>query len=130
MPDEARRHVRTEEERQLVADRVETQVTGSPGRVADQLEQPQEATDADEPLITTITPTGCAPTAAGRGMAAPPLSTARCGRPDRHPDGAVTLPREVAAPSGPPVPDRGRRAHRQPAVAAVTPACRRPVPGA
>ncbi|MFF4486134.1 LLM class flavin-dependent oxidoreductase [Streptomyces sp. NPDC001544] len=54
-PDEARAHAWTDEDRALVRDRVDTQFTGSPGRVADQLEQLQEATGADELLITTIT---------------------------------------------------------------------------
>jgi alkanesulfonate monooxygenase SsuD/methylene tetrahydromethanopterin reductase-like flavin-dependent oxidoreductase (luciferase family) len=38
-----------------VADRVDTQFVGSPGQVADRLEQLRDATDADELLITTIT---------------------------------------------------------------------------
>ncbi|MFF0463320.1 LLM class flavin-dependent oxidoreductase [Streptomyces mexicanus] len=54
-PDEARRHVWSEEDRALVRDRVDTQFVGSPGRVADRLEQLREATNADELLITTIT---------------------------------------------------------------------------
>ncbi|TJZ57239.1 LLM class flavin-dependent oxidoreductase [Streptomyces piniterrae] len=54
-PQQARSHVWTDADRALVADRVETQFVGSPGRVADQLEQLQEATGADELLITTIT---------------------------------------------------------------------------
>ncbi|MBY8887621.1 MsnO8 family LLM class oxidoreductase [Streptomyces sp. PTM05] len=54
-PDEARAHVWTDEDRSLVADRVETQFVGSPARVADQLEQLQEATGADELIVTTIT---------------------------------------------------------------------------
>ena len=54
-PGEARAHVWTDEDRELVQDRVDTQFVGSPGRVADQLEQLQEATGADELLITTIT---------------------------------------------------------------------------
>ena len=54
-PQEARAHVWTDEDRELVQDRVDTQFVGSPGRVADQLEQLQEATGADELLITTIT---------------------------------------------------------------------------
>ncbi|MCX5192479.1 LLM class flavin-dependent oxidoreductase [Streptomyces sp. NBC_00249] len=41
----------------LVEDRVETQFVGSPKTVADHLERLQEATGADELLITTITPT-------------------------------------------------------------------------
>ncbi|MFH8618817.1 LLM class flavin-dependent oxidoreductase [Streptomyces sp. NPDC017979] len=45
----------TDADRTLVADRVETQFVGSPGRVADQLEQLQEATAADELIVTTIT---------------------------------------------------------------------------
>ncbi|MFI8304964.1 LLM class flavin-dependent oxidoreductase [Streptomyces sp. NPDC085927] len=45
----------TEEDRALVRDRVDTQFVGSPGSVADRLEQLQEATGADELLITTIT---------------------------------------------------------------------------
>ncbi|MEU3993167.1 LLM class flavin-dependent oxidoreductase [Streptomyces platensis] len=54
-PEQARAHVWTDADRGLVADRVETQFVGSPGRVADQLERLQEATGADELLITTIT---------------------------------------------------------------------------
>ncbi|MFF9910036.1 LLM class flavin-dependent oxidoreductase [Streptomyces sp. NPDC013457] len=54
-PDEALDHAWTEGDLALVADRVDTQFTGSPGRVADQLEQLQEATGADELIITTIT---------------------------------------------------------------------------
>ncbi|MER7925541.1 LLM class flavin-dependent oxidoreductase [Streptomyces sp. NPDC096057] len=54
-PDEARAHVWTDEDRALVQDRVDTQFVGSPTRVADHLEQLQEATGADELLITTIT---------------------------------------------------------------------------
>ncbi|MFD6274908.1 LLM class flavin-dependent oxidoreductase [Streptomyces sp. NPDC060209] len=54
-PEQARAHVWTDADRELVADRVDTQFVGSPGRVADQLEQLQEATEADELLVTTIT---------------------------------------------------------------------------
>ncbi|MFF7231338.1 LLM class flavin-dependent oxidoreductase [Streptomyces sioyaensis] len=54
-PEQARSHVWTDADRALVADRVETQFVGSPDRVADHLEQLQEATGADELLITTIT---------------------------------------------------------------------------
>jgi alkanesulfonate monooxygenase SsuD/methylene tetrahydromethanopterin reductase-like flavin-dependent oxidoreductase (luciferase family) len=54
-PEEARAHVWTDEDRALVQDRLDTQFVGSPGPVADRLEQLQEATGADELLITTIT---------------------------------------------------------------------------
>jgi alkanesulfonate monooxygenase SsuD/methylene tetrahydromethanopterin reductase-like flavin-dependent oxidoreductase (luciferase family) len=54
-PDEARRHRWTDEDRALVADRVQTQVVGSPRTVAARLDQLQEATGADELVITTIT---------------------------------------------------------------------------
>ncbi|MEV6008643.1 LLM class flavin-dependent oxidoreductase [Streptomyces sp. NPDC051976] len=54
-PDEARAHVWSDADRALVQDRVDTQFAGSPRRVADHLEQLQEATGADELLITTIT---------------------------------------------------------------------------
>jgi alkanesulfonate monooxygenase SsuD/methylene tetrahydromethanopterin reductase-like flavin-dependent oxidoreductase (luciferase family) len=54
-PQEARAHTWTDEDRALVADRVDTQFVGSAGQVADQLEQLQEATGADELIITTIT---------------------------------------------------------------------------
>lgn len=54
-PRQARAHTWTDEDRALVADRVETQFVGSPGQVADQLERLQEATGADEMLVTTIT---------------------------------------------------------------------------
>ncbi|MFJ2703686.1 LLM class flavin-dependent oxidoreductase [Streptomyces sp. NPDC087428] len=54
-PDEARAHVWSDADRTLVQDRLETQFVGSPGRVADELARLQEATGADELLITTIT---------------------------------------------------------------------------
>ncbi|WP_418960316.1 LLM class flavin-dependent oxidoreductase [Streptomyces tritici] len=54
-PDEARAHAWTDADRALVADRVDTRFVGSPGRVADDLERLQEATGADELIITTIT---------------------------------------------------------------------------
>jgi alkanesulfonate monooxygenase SsuD/methylene tetrahydromethanopterin reductase-like flavin-dependent oxidoreductase (luciferase family) len=54
-PDEARRHAWSDVDRQLVADRVDTQFVGSPVQVADQLEQLRDATGADELIITTIT---------------------------------------------------------------------------
>ncbi|MDX3745554.1 LLM class flavin-dependent oxidoreductase [Streptomyces sp. AK08-02] len=54
-PDEARSHVWSDADRALVQDRVDTQFVGSPATVADHLEQLQEATGADELLITTIT---------------------------------------------------------------------------
>ncbi|MHA5047054.1 LLM class flavin-dependent oxidoreductase [Streptomyces sp. SD15] len=56
-PAQARAHVWSDGDRALVEDRVQTQFVGSPGRVADQLEQLREATGADELLITTITHT-------------------------------------------------------------------------
>ncbi|TDU73847.1 LLM class flavin-dependent oxidoreductase [Streptomyces sp. KS 21] len=54
-PAEARALPWTEADRTLVADRVETQFVGSARTVADHLERLQEATRADELLITTIT---------------------------------------------------------------------------
>ena len=54
-PKEAREHVWTEADRELVADRVDTQYVGSPIQVADKLEQLRDATEADELLVTTIT---------------------------------------------------------------------------
>ncbi|MFD4245319.1 LLM class flavin-dependent oxidoreductase [Streptomyces sp. NPDC058525] len=54
-PDEARALPWTEADRELVADRVDTQFVGSARTVADHLERLQEATGADELLITTIT---------------------------------------------------------------------------
>jgi luciferase family oxidoreductase group 1 len=54
-PDEARRHAWTDEDRALVADRVDTQFVGSPGQVADKLEQLRDATGANELIVTTIT---------------------------------------------------------------------------
>ncbi len=54
-PAEARRHAWTEADRARVADRVDTQFTGTPGQVADQLERLRDATGADELIITTIT---------------------------------------------------------------------------
>ncbi|MFJ1807510.1 MULTISPECIES: LLM class flavin-dependent oxidoreductase [unclassified Streptomyces] len=54
-PEEARAHTWTDEDRSLVQDRIDTRFVGSPARVADLLEQLQEATGADELLVTTIT---------------------------------------------------------------------------
>jgi alkanesulfonate monooxygenase SsuD/methylene tetrahydromethanopterin reductase-like flavin-dependent oxidoreductase (luciferase family) len=54
-PSEVRAHEWTEEDRALVADRVDTQFVGSARQVADQLSQLQEATGADELVVTTIT---------------------------------------------------------------------------
>ncbi|NED85841.1 MsnO8 family LLM class oxidoreductase [Streptomyces sp. SID11233] len=54
-PDEARAHNWTDADRALVQDRLDTQFVGSPDRVADRLAELQEATGADELLITTIT---------------------------------------------------------------------------
>jgi alkanesulfonate monooxygenase SsuD/methylene tetrahydromethanopterin reductase-like flavin-dependent oxidoreductase (luciferase family) len=54
-PEQGRTHRWTDADRAMVADRVDTQFTGSPKQVADQLEQLQEATGADELIITTIT---------------------------------------------------------------------------
>ncbi|WP_420037130.1 LLM class flavin-dependent oxidoreductase [Streptomyces sp. cg28] len=54
-PDEARSLHWTDEDDGLVRDRIDTRFVGSPGRVADRLAQLQEATDADELLITTVT---------------------------------------------------------------------------
>jgi alkanesulfonate monooxygenase SsuD/methylene tetrahydromethanopterin reductase-like flavin-dependent oxidoreductase (luciferase family) len=54
-PEQARALKWSDEDRELVRDRVDTQFVGSPERVADGLAQLQEATGADELLITTIT---------------------------------------------------------------------------
>jgi alkanesulfonate monooxygenase SsuD/methylene tetrahydromethanopterin reductase-like flavin-dependent oxidoreductase (luciferase family) len=54
-PAQARAHTWTEADRELVADRVETQFVGSPVQVADELERLRDATAADELIITTIT---------------------------------------------------------------------------
>jgi alkanesulfonate monooxygenase SsuD/methylene tetrahydromethanopterin reductase-like flavin-dependent oxidoreductase (luciferase family) len=54
-PGEAARHRWSDEDRELVADRVDSQFVGSPETVAVGLERLQEATGADELVITTIT---------------------------------------------------------------------------
>ncbi|WP_432042030.1 LLM class flavin-dependent oxidoreductase [Streptomyces cadmiisoli] len=54
-PEQARAFAWSDEDRDLVRDRVDTQFVGSPERVADRLAQLQEATGADELLITTVT---------------------------------------------------------------------------
>jgi alkanesulfonate monooxygenase SsuD/methylene tetrahydromethanopterin reductase-like flavin-dependent oxidoreductase (luciferase family) len=54
-PDQARRHVWTDADRELVADRLDTQFAGTPSQVADHLERLLDATEADELIITTIT---------------------------------------------------------------------------
>ena len=54
-PAQARAHAWTDDDRALVADRLDTQFVGSPRHVADKLEQLRDATGADELIITTIT---------------------------------------------------------------------------
>ncbi len=54
-PEQARMHTWTTADRELVADRVDTQFVGSPGQVANKLEQLRDATGADELIIITIT---------------------------------------------------------------------------
>jgi len=54
-PEEAAAYVWTDDDRALVKDRVDTQFVGSPKTVVDGLQQLQEATGADELIITTIT---------------------------------------------------------------------------
>ncbi len=54
-PEEADAFEWTDEDRAIVADRVATQFVGSPATVAAKLRQLQEATGADELVITTIT---------------------------------------------------------------------------
>jgi alkanesulfonate monooxygenase SsuD/methylene tetrahydromethanopterin reductase-like flavin-dependent oxidoreductase (luciferase family) len=54
-PADAAAHVWTEDERELVADRVATQFVGSPQAVAGSLRTLQRATGADELLVTTVT---------------------------------------------------------------------------
>ena len=54
-PEQARRHVWSDADRELVADRISTQFVGTPGQVADQLERLRDATEADELIVTTIT---------------------------------------------------------------------------
>jgi luciferase family oxidoreductase group 1 len=54
-PQEAARHEWSSDDRALVADRVDTQFVGSPETVAAGLDRLQEATGADELVITTIT---------------------------------------------------------------------------
>ncbi len=54
-PDEARAHVWSDADRELVADRVDTQFVGTAAQVADQLEVLKQATGADELIVTTIT---------------------------------------------------------------------------
>jgi alkanesulfonate monooxygenase SsuD/methylene tetrahydromethanopterin reductase-like flavin-dependent oxidoreductase (luciferase family) len=54
-PADAAAHSWTEQDRSLVADRVDTQFVGTPKQVADKLEQLRDATGADELIVTTIT---------------------------------------------------------------------------
>ncbi|MFI6800429.1 MsnO8 family LLM class oxidoreductase [Streptosporangium canum] len=54
-PGEAAAHEWSEEDRALVADRVETQFVGSPRTVAERLRVLRDVTGADELLVTTIT---------------------------------------------------------------------------
>ena len=54
-PAQARDHRWTDDDRALVADRMDTQFVGTPEQVADKLEQLRDATEADELIVTTIT---------------------------------------------------------------------------
>ena len=54
-PSSAASYPWTDEDRALVSDRVDTQFAGSPATVAKHLRVLQDATDADELLVTTIT---------------------------------------------------------------------------
>jgi alkanesulfonate monooxygenase SsuD/methylene tetrahydromethanopterin reductase-like flavin-dependent oxidoreductase (luciferase family) len=54
-PEAAAAHVWTDDDRDLVKDRIDTQLVGSPSTVADKLEILRDATGADELAITTIT---------------------------------------------------------------------------
>jgi luciferase family oxidoreductase group 1 len=54
-PEEARRIAWTDEDRALVADRVDTQFVGNAAQVADRLAVLRDATGADELVVTTIT---------------------------------------------------------------------------
>lgn len=54
-PEEARAWEWTQEDRDLVQDRIDTQFVGTPAQVADQLEVLQRAVGADELVVTTIT---------------------------------------------------------------------------
>ena len=91
-PEQARRHIWSEADRELVADRTGTQFTGTPGQVADQLERLRDATEADELIVTTIThdhatasvPTSCSPSN-GPGADPPGWAAGRAaGRPARR----------------------------------------------
>jgi alkanesulfonate monooxygenase SsuD/methylene tetrahydromethanopterin reductase-like flavin-dependent oxidoreductase (luciferase family) len=54
-PEVSATHEWSDEDRELVKDRLDTQLVGSPSTVADKLEQLQEATGADELAITSVT---------------------------------------------------------------------------
>ena len=54
-PAEARAYPWTDADRELVADRVDTQFVGTAAEVADDLERLRDATGADELIVTTIT---------------------------------------------------------------------------
>lgn len=54
-PEEADDHRWTDAERQLIADRMDTQFVGSPERVAERLEVLQQATGADELILISTT---------------------------------------------------------------------------
>jgi alkanesulfonate monooxygenase SsuD/methylene tetrahydromethanopterin reductase-like flavin-dependent oxidoreductase (luciferase family) len=54
-PEDADAHVWTDEDRELVADRVDTQFVGTPAAVAERLATLARVTGADELVVTTIT---------------------------------------------------------------------------
>ena len=85
-PEEAARHVWSDEDRELVRDRVDTQFVGSPATVADELETLAAATGADELRRHDHHPrprrSGPEPRAAGRGVVRP-IGQPLGGRSDR-----------------------------------------------
>ena len=54
-PEEAAAHRWTDEDRELVADRVDTQFVGTPATVVERLRTLQRVTGADEVVVTTVT---------------------------------------------------------------------------
>jgi alkanesulfonate monooxygenase SsuD/methylene tetrahydromethanopterin reductase-like flavin-dependent oxidoreductase (luciferase family) len=54
-PAQARSHTWTDDDRELVSDRTDTQFAGTAKQVADKLERLRDATGADELIVTTIT---------------------------------------------------------------------------
>ena len=110
-PEEADAHVWSSEDRELVADRLDTQFVGTPKQAADQLRRLEQATGADELVITTITHDH-ADRVRSYELLARELANAPDPEPGRIGPGLGSDPRSHSFVVGNGAPSRGRRRRR------------------